>query len=139
METIKKLKDAAEECIRDLKSIDSKISVSEGRLEFLQAKVIGLNTEIADLETKKAAVMDAVGTFEKDARNKIEDRLREIRAKEESLTADRADVKTKIFQADAAKADSDQAKEKYSALYAEYLTKVAEIDEKRQALANVLK
>lgn len=139
MESLKKLKDVAEECIRDLKSIDSKISVSEGNLAFLESKRATLTTEIATLETKKAAVMDAVGTLEKDARNGIEARMQEIKAKEDSLATDRADLKVKLFQSDSAKADADKEREKYSVLYAEYLTKVQDLDEKKTALANVLK
>lgn len=139
METIKRLKDVAEECLKDLKNIDSKASIAEGNLAFLESKKTKLGAEIADMEAKKNAVMESVGTFEKDARAQIEAKFNEIKAKETQLLNDRADLKTKIFQAEAATGEAQDAKEKYSALYSEYLTKAEELDAKKNAVMNALK
>lgn len=139
METIKRLEEAAKSCLADLKGIESKVSATEGNLAFLDAKKAKLGAEIADLEAKKNAVMDSVGALEKDARANIDDRLNEIKAKEAELLKDRADLKTKIYQTDAATTEADAAKERYTALYAECLEKVKDLEERKVAVMNALK
>lgn len=139
MESLKKLKDAADECLRDWKAIESKISVSDGNLAFLNSKKGSLTAEIADLETKKTSIMDTVGALEREAQKRIDAKLQEIKTKEDQMAVERADLKTKQFQADSAKTDSDQARDKYSALYAEFQTKLQELADKKQAVMDALK
>lgn len=139
METIKRLEEAAKTCLADLKAIESKVSITEGNLAFLESKKGTLSSEIADLEIKKTAIMESVGTIEKDARTQIDAKLNEIKAKEDSLLKDRADLKTKLFQADSVSEEATQSKDKYTALYAEYLEKVKDLDDKKNAVMNALK
>lgn len=134
MESLKKLEQVIKDCLGEIKAVDSKVSISEGNLAFLESKKIALNAEISDLETKKTAVQESVGSIEREARNRIDDQTRELRLKEELVLADRADLKTRIYQADAAKTEAEAAKEKYAKLYAEYLIKAQELDEKKQAI-----
>lgn len=134
MESLKKLKDVAEECLKDIKAIDSKTSIAEGNLSFLESKKTTLGAEILDLESRKSAVMELVGRLEKDARNEIESKMREVKAKEEYLESLKADLKIKLFQAEASNKDSLSEKEKYAALYAEYTAKLAELEAKKRAI-----
>lgn len=134
MESLKKLEDAAKECLKDLKAIDSKVSITEGNLAFLESKKIKLTAEISDLEGKKASVMESVGTVEKEAREKIDAGVRELRLKEDQLIADRAALKTKLYEAESSKVQSDEAREKYTAAYAECLVATKEMEEKKQAI-----
>jgi len=134
MESLKRLEEVAKECLKDLKAIDSKVSVAEGNLSFLESKKASLTAEVAALEGKKAAIQEAIGTAEIESKRKIDDRVRELRLKEEQVTADRAELKTRLFQAEQARADADAAKEKYATLYSEYLGKLQELESKKQAI-----
>lgn len=134
MESLKKLEEVAKECLRDIKAIDSKISVAEGNLAFLESKKTSLSAEIADLEAKKVAVQQSVGTIELESRRQIDDRMREIKLKEEQLVSERADLKTKLFQADGSKNEAEKAREKYAAAYLEYSDKAQELENKIQSI-----
>lgn len=134
MESLKRLEEVAKECLKELKSMDSKVSITEGNLAFLESKKIAVTTEIADLEAKKTAVMASIGTAEREARDQIDTRVRELRLKEEQFLADRANLKTKTYELESAKTEAEAAREKYAALYAEYLTKAQEMEDKKQAI-----
>lgn len=139
METIKKLAEAAKICLDDLKSIDSKVSVTEGNLAFLASKKATLTSEIEDLEKKKSVVQDACGTLEKNARADIELRLQAISAREGEILSERAMLKTKLLAADGALAESEGVIKRYAELYNEYLAKASDLNEKRQILMATFK
>lgn len=134
MESLKRLEEIAKECLKDIKAIDSKVSVAEGNLAFLESKKTSLSAEISDLESKKSAVQQSIGTLEIESRKKIDESMREIKFREEHLTSERADLKTKLYQADSARAEAETAREKYAALYLEYLDKSQEIEDKIQSI-----
>lgn len=139
MDIVKNLKEAAEECLKQLKTIDAKVSAAEGALTFLESKKASLGAELADLEGKRAAVLTAVGNAESEAKKSIDARLQDLAIKESLVLTDRADLKTKMYQADSARADMEQAKEKYDKLYVEFEARLNELNEKKIAVANLLK
>lgn len=139
METIKKLAEAAKLCLDDLKSISSKVSITEGNLANLLAKKSTVELDISRLEEKKAAIQDAVGTLEKNARADIEVRMQAISARESEILAERADLKTKLIQASAAREESEKAIKRYTELYNEYLAKAQELGEKQRAVMAAFK
>lgn len=139
MESIKKLEDAAKECLKDLRSIDSKVSIAEGRLSSFEAKGATLAAEVTDLETKKAAILSFIGSVEANSRRAQEDKIADLRAKESQLDNERADLKAKQYQADEARRTADEMKAKFDALFREYQAKSEELNQKKEQLSHILK
>lgn len=139
MESIKKLEEAAKLCLKDLRAMESKISVSEGSLANLDANKAALTAEVEELGGKKAALMEYIGTAEMEFQKKVEARNREFTLKEESLNSERGAVKAELFGARAASADAENERRRYAALYEEYTARLKELDDKRAALSNILK
>lgn len=139
MDIVKNLKEAAEECLKQLKTIDAKVSAAEGALSFLESKKAVLTAELKDLESKKEAVMQAVGTAELESKKTIDARLQDLSVREVTALMDRADLKTKMYQTDSARADMEQSKKRYDDLYSEFEIRLKELNDKKQAVADILK
>lgn len=139
MESIEKLANAAKECLSDLKTVESRISILDGKLSFLQSQKVALSAEIADMEARKTAILQETSRIEAESKQTVDGRIAAAKAKEAQVLEDAAMLKTKLFQADSAKADAESEKEKYASLYAEYLIKVQELDDKKQAVLQALK
>lgn len=134
MELVKNLETAAKAFLSDLKTMDSRISATQGSLDVLNAKKTALQAEVSELEAKKAAVGERVGSMEKEAQVRIDNRLQELKTKEDQVLADRAELKTRLFQAETAKQASEDESKRYSLLYAEYTQKKSELDAKLDAI-----
>ncbi len=139
METIKKLEEAAKNCLSDLKSIESKISVSEGRLDFLNAAKIKLAAEVSEMEAKKTAILESTTRAEMESKRGIEDRLAALKLKEENIQNEMANWKIKSFQAESERSEAQEARLKYEKLYVDYMARYEELNQKKLAVADILK
>lgn len=138
MESIKALEAAAKECLKDLRTIESRVSITEGNLRNMEASRDALKVEVSELGAKKAELMEFIGTAALEAQKENDARLRDIRIKEEALQADRANLKARVIQYDSARVDMERSKEQYDRLYAEYEARLADFNHKRQAAAEIL-
>lgn len=139
MESLYKLSEAVKGFEKDLKAISSKVSSEEGNIEGLTAKKAALTSECEDLSNKKAQLIEFLGQTESNLKKEYEAKMRELAVKSDQLDGQRGQVKSKEIQAEIAIKDAAESKAKFDALYSEYEGKIAEINQKREAVLNALK
>ena len=139
MESIKRLEEAAKACIKDLREMDSKFSIKEGDIHGLESKKTDLEKEVHELQAKKAELVSFIGSAESNLKKEYEAKARDLSAKSDTLDGERGKIRGLEIQAEMARKEAYESKQQYDKLYKEYEQKLAEINQKREAVLNALR
>lgn len=139
MESIKKLEQAAKDCLKDLRTMESQVSIAEGNLAGLRANKDILTKEVTELGEKKMALIEFIGRAGLESQKELEAKNREIKTKEDALEALKYDLRAKIAQAEGARKDAEHAKFQSDAAKAQYDEQINALNEKARAVAEIYK
>lgn len=139
MDSIKKLVDAAKECMSDLRSMESKLSVAQGNISSYESQAAEIKKEIDKLNKKKAELVSFLRDEEERQKKEHEAKIKELDLKSDALDKERGAARIKENHAAEALKSATNEKLNYMRLSNEMEQKIKEINEKRERLNAVLR